>query len=72
MVLRKKSVHQSSAFPDDLFLLLHLHQMNQLLTLLLKYQLEVSMEVGRDKRYKHPVLSNQGLLGEKKTRLWIQ
>ena len=29
-----------------------------------KSQLEVSMEVGRDERNMHPVLSTQGLLGE--------
>ena len=37
-----------------------------------KSQLEVSKEVGREERYKHPVLSIQGLHGELKTRLWIQ
>ena len=40
---------------------------NQLLTLLRRAQLEVSLEVGRDERHMHPVLSNQGLLGKEET-----
>ena len=40
---------------------------NQLLTLLRRAQLEVSLEVGRDERLMHPVLSNQGLLGKEET-----
>ena len=45
---------------------------NQLLTLLRRVLLDVSMEVGRDEMSLHPVLSIKGLQGELLTRLWIQ